>query len=140
MPVMVSTHPRTRIRLEVLARTDLQGITFHEPFGYLDYNKLQLSAKCVISDSGTISEESSLMGFSAVTLRGSMERPEALETGSIIMTGLDPTNLIRSIALETSVDKASALPEGYGSNDFSLRVLKFLISTATVTTQWKGKL
>jgi len=140
MPVMVSTHPRTRVRLEALSRNDLSGITFHEPFGYLDYNKLQLDAKCVISDSGTISEESSLIGFSAVTLRESMERPEALETGSVIMTGLDPVNLIRSITLENSVDRASSLPEGYSSNDFSLRVLKFLLSTATVTQQWKGKL
>ena len=140
MPVMVSTHPRTKLRLEALARKDLEGITFHEPFGYLDYNKLQLGAKCVISDSGTISEESSLMGFSAVTLRGSMERPEALETGSIIMTGLDPANLISSMILETSVGRSTSVPEGYATHDFSSRVLKFLFSTAAVAKQWKGGL
>ena len=131
--VMVSTHPRTRARLKAFDPKGMDGITFHEPFGYLDYNKLQLDSKCVISDSGTISEESSLMGFSAVTLRGSMERPEALESGSIIMTGLNPANLIRSITLESSVDRANVLPEGYASDDFSSRVLKFLLSTAGAT-------
>jgi UDP-N-acetylglucosamine 2-epimerase (non-hydrolysing) len=140
MPVMVSTHPRTRVRLEALGKKDLEGIIFHEPFGYLDYSKLQLSANCVISDSGTISEESSLMNFHAVTLRESMERPEALETGSIIMTGLDPINLIRSITLQTSIGRVDVSPEGYESNDFSLRVLKFLLSTATISQQWRGKL
>jgi len=140
MPIMVSTHPRTRIRLEALGRKDLEGITFHEPFGYFDYNKLQLCAKCVISDSGTISEESSLMGFSAVTIRGSMERPEALESGSIIMTGLEAENLVRSIILEISVPRASDLPEGYAYTDFSNRVLKFLHSTCTLSRRWKALL
>ena len=63
---------------------------FHEPFGFLDYNRLQLGAACVLSDSGTISEESTMLGFPAVTLRSSIERPEALDTGSITMTDLDP--------------------------------------------------
>ena len=132
MPIMVSTHPRTRIRLEALSREDLGGIVFHEPFGYLDYNNLQLNAKCVISDSGTVSEESSLMGFSAVTLRGSMERPEALESGSIIMTGINPDNLLRSIGLELSGESNSFLSEGYASSNFSHRVLKYLFSTCSL--------
>ena len=146
MPVMVSTHPRTRTRtrtrtrLEALSRDDLGEITFHEPFGYLDYNNLQLNAKCVISDSGTISEESSLMGFSAVTLRGSMERPEALESGSIIMTGLDPENLVRSIGLELSAGRTQSIPEGYDHRDFSVKVLKILFSTCTLSSTWKALL
>jgi len=139
MPVMVSTHPRTRVRLEALARKDLEGITFHEPFGYLDYNKLQLEAKCVISDSGTISEESSTLGFDAVSLRGSMERPEALESGSIMLTGLEPENLLRCIALELSLESASHIPEGYDSPEFSSRVLKYLFSTCILAKQWRGK-
>jgi UDP-N-acetylglucosamine 2-epimerase (non-hydrolysing) len=138
IPVMVSAHPRTRIRLEALSRDDLGGIAFHEPFGYLDHNKLQLEAKCVISDSGTISEESSLMGFSAVTLRGSMERPEALESGSMIMTGLDPDNLLRSIDIELSSIKASSLPDGYGSSDFSQRVIKYSFSTCGLSRHWRN--
>jgi len=138
MPVMVSTHPRTRVRLEALAREDLEGITFHEPFGYLDYNKLQLEAKLVISDSGTISEESSIMGFPAVTLRSSMERPEALAAGSIIMTGLEASNLIESIKLETSDKRHASTPEGYEVSNFSTNVLKFLFSTCQVSKQWRG--
>ena len=78
----VSTHPRTRKRLEALpgwAAPD--GIIFHEPFGFHDYNRLQLGAACVLSDSGTIAEESTILGFPAITLRDSIERPEALDTG-----------------------------------------------------------
>ena len=137
LPVLVSTHPRTRVRLEALNRKGLEGITFHEPFGYLDYNKLQLDAKAVISDSGTISEESAIAGFKAVSLRDSIERPEALETGSMIITGLDPMILIGSIELELSTSSISSKPEGYETLEFSNRVTKFLISTATKHRFWK---
>ena len=89
LPVFVSTHPRTRKRLEALPDwSEPEGIIFSEPLGFHDYNKLQLSAACVLSDSGTIAEESSILGFPAVTLRDSIERPEALDTGGIMMTGL----------------------------------------------------
>ena len=138
LPVLVSTHPRTRVRLGALNKSDVEGITFHEPFGYLDYNKLQLDAKCVISDSGTIGEESSLMGFSAVTLRDSIERPEALETGSIIMAGLNPVNLIQSIALELATSSSGDTPEGYDIALFSERVMKFVFSTALKHKNWKN--
>jgi UDP-N-acetylglucosamine 2-epimerase (non-hydrolysing) len=138
MPVMVSTHPRTRVRLEALARKDLEGITFHEPFGYLDYNKLQLEAKCVISDSGTISEESSITGFNAVNLRDSIERPEALESGSMILTGVDPAILLQAIEIETTLRTTTVTPEGYETFEFSNRVLKFLMSTARKHKNWKG--
>ena len=140
LPIMVSTHPRTRLRLKDLVRKDLEGITFHEPFGYLDYNRLQLDSKCVISDSGTISEESSLLGFSAVILRNSMERPEALEAGAGILTGLDPDNLLRSISMETSLPKSHSVPEGYDSENFSSKVLKFVFSTCALSREWKNKL
>src|SRR5699024_4660477 len=84
LPVLVSTHPRTLKRLESLDGVDIdERIVFHEPFGFLDYNRLQLDARCVLSDSGTIAEESTILGFPAVTLRSSIERPEALDTGSI---------------------------------------------------------
>ena len=138
MPVMVSTHPRTRVRLEALERKDLEGITFHEPFGYLDYNKLQLSAKCVISDSGTISEESAAAGFRAVSLRDSIERPEALEAGSTILTGVDPEGLTQSIECETTLEVAASIPEGYRVSDFSNRVIKFLLSTSKKHKDWRG--
>jgi UDP-N-acetylglucosamine 2-epimerase (non-hydrolysing) len=138
MPVMVSTHPRTRVRLEALARKDLEGITFHEPFGYLDYNKLQSEAKCVISDSGTISEESAIAGFSAVSLRDSIERPEALESGSMILTGVDPATLLQAIEIEITLRPTTAIPEGYETFEFSNRILKFLMSTAGKHKNWRG--
>jgi UDP-N-acetylglucosamine 2-epimerase (non-hydrolysing) len=138
LPVLVSTHPRTRVRLEALNRSGLEGITFHEPFGYLDYNKLQLDAKAVISDSGTISEESAIAGFKAVSLRDSIERPEALESGSMMITGLDPMTLISSLELGRSNTFTSSTPEGYQPADFSDRVLKFLFSTATKHKNWKN--
>jgi UDP-N-acetylglucosamine 2-epimerase (non-hydrolysing) len=138
IPVMVSTHPRTRARLEAPARKDLEGITFHEPFGYLDYNKLQLEAKCVISDSGTISEESSITGFSAVSLRDSIERPEALESGSIILTGVEPSVVLQAIEIELALRSEREAPEGYEIYDFSTRVFKFLTSTAGKHGSWRG--
>ena len=135
--VVVSTHPRSRARINELPHLDTTGLRFHEPFGFFDYNSLQSNAFCVISDSGSISEESAILNFPAVTIRESMERPEALEAGSIIMTGLDPDSLERGIKL--SIDfHAKRTPEGYGGNDFSERVLKFLFSTAGLSSKWKG--
>jgi len=78
------------------------------------------------------------MSLPAVTLRTSMERPEALESGAIILTGLDPDNLIRSIGLETSGNIGSGLPECYESVDFSNKVIKYLFSTRTLSREWKG--
>lgn len=138
LPIVFSTHPRTRLRLETLKRgAGLDGIQFHDPFGYIDYCKLQLGAMCVVSDSGTISEESSIMGFDAVTIRDSMERPEAMEKGVIMMTGLDSNNLLRCVKLaSTPVKKAT--PEGYADTSFSHVVLSYIFSTVTQHKEWKG--
>ena len=137
--VLVSTHPRTRSTLGKAKFRIETGVILHEPFGFLDYAKLQKNAFCVVSDSGTISEEASIMGFPAVTIRDSMERPEALETGSIVMSGLSRQNLIESVELVTSIRGSSdRLPEGYDSKDFSTRILKFIISTALLGGKWSG--
>ncbi len=136
LPILVSTHPRTRARLANIDSSDLEGIIFHEPFGYLDYNKLQINAFCVVSDSGTISEESAIIGFPAVSIRDSIERPEALETGSIILTGLNPTNLAQSVELVRSQGLSASMPDGYEIVDFSDRVLRFLFSTARLHRSW----
>jgi len=138
LPVIVSTHPRTRARLDSMSKSEISGITFHEPFGYLDYNKLQIEAKCVISDSGTIGEESAILGFDAVTLRDSMERPEVLESGLLLMSGLDPTGLVRAIKTVEILESRQGMEEGYEIVDFSNRVLKFLLSTAGQARNWKG--
>jgi UDP-N-acetyl-L-fucosamine synthase len=137
LPILVSTHPRTRKRLEAIASDSLPGFNFHEPFGYLDYNKLQLDAKCVISDSGTISEESAIMGFPAVTLRDSMERPEAIEAGTMLLApvALTSPELIRYV-LENISD---SIPEGYEGANFSQRVTSFLLSTSRVSSAWLGR-
>jgi UDP-N-acetylglucosamine 2-epimerase (non-hydrolysing) len=142
LPVLVSTHPRTRKRLEALTDVglDADGITFHEPFGFFDYVRLQSQARCVLSDSGTISEEAAILGFAAVTLRDSMERPEALDTGGIIMTGLDPAGVVE--AVRVAVDQVAAqgvpCPVDYQVPDTSRRVLDFILSTVRRHHDWAG--
>ncbi|WP_109471072.1 non-hydrolyzing UDP-N-acetylglucosamine 2-epimerase [Ornithinimicrobium cavernae] len=144
MPVFVSTHPRTRRRLESLpARVDPEGITFSEPLGFHDYNKLQMSSACCLSDSGTIAEESTLLGFPAITLRDSIERPEALDTGGIIMTGLESEDVVSAVrmALDSShlADGISHLtPDDYLIQNTSERVVKFILSTARRHHAWAG--
>ena len=144
MPVFVSTHPRTRKRLEALPGwTEPEGITFSEPLGFHDYNKLQLSAACVLSDSGTIAEESSLMGFPAVTLRDSIERPEALDTGAIIMTGLHADDMVTAVrvAMKSDYQRAGVsdiTPEDYLIDNCSQRAVNFILSTAHRHHQWAG--
>ena len=138
LPVMVSTHPRTRVKLGPLERDDLEGITFHEPFGYLDYNKLQLDAACVISDSGTISEESAIVKFRAVCLRNSIERPESLDAGGIILTGLEPSTVLSAIRIELSVEREAEMPAGYEISDFSTRVFRHLLSSSKQHHFMKG--
>ena len=145
LPIMVSTHPRTRKQLESIpGYKETKGVVFHEPFGFMDYNKLQLNAKCVLSDSGTISEESIILGFPAVTIRDSMERPEALEFGGIIMTGLKVANVIagiRSVTEDVSSSKetpSQSLPAGYEVTDCSTRVVRFMFSTISRHHEWAG--
>ena len=140
LPIVVSTHPRTRKRLEALESSGMEGdVRWMEPFGFHDYNLLQMRAACVLSDSGTISEESSILGFPAITLRDSIERPEALDSGSIMMTGLDPDDVERAVRI--AVDDGpvtSSMPIGYEVRDTSKRVLRFLVSTASRVHQWDG--
>lgn len=142
-PVVVSTHPRTRNRLESLD-LDFSGsdIRFLKPFGFFDYNKLQIESFCAISDSGTISEESAMLDFSAVTLRNSIERPEALDAGSIILTGLNPEVLLQSVDIVTTeYDRIEQreIPVEYQIYNTSLRVLKLITGTAKLTARWRNQ-
>ena len=141
LPILVSTHPRTRKQLESLPGfKEIPNVQFHEPFGFFDYNKLQINAKCVISDSGSISEESSILDFPAITIRDSMERPEALDTGSIIMTGLRKDEVLAGIeaAISLPSDNENSLPLGYEVSDFSKRVARFILSTVWRHHEWAG--
>lgn len=99
VPVLVSTHPRTRKRMSLLAREGDPRVRFHEPFGFFDYVHLQQLARCVLSDSGTISEESAMLGFPAVTLRDAIERPEAIDAGGIVLTGVNRQAVLRGVRL-----------------------------------------
>ena len=144
LPVIVSTHPRTRKRLEAL---DSSLITHHsllkflKPFGFLDYVKLQMNALCTISDSGTISEESSILSFPAISLRQSMERPEAQDTASIILTGFDPEIVQASIELAISEQNAGItanIPTDYTINSTSWRVLKLIMGNTGLSNFWHG--
>ncbi|MEU5788927.1 UDP-N-acetylglucosamine 2-epimerase (non-hydrolyzing) [Micromonospora purpureochromogenes] len=142
LPVLVSTHPRTRKRLEALAADALalDGIAFHEPFGLFDYVHLESRARCTLSDSGTISEEAAILGFPAVTLRESIERPEALDAGGIVMTGLDPAGVVE--AIEVVVEQVAAdgvpCPADYAVPDTSRRVVDFILSTVRRHHDWAG--
>ena len=131
-PILISTHPRTRKRLEALDDSDKRGLTFHPPFGFNDYVRLQLDAKMTLSDSGTISEESSILGFPAVTLRDFIERPEALDTGAIITTGVERLAITDSVRVALDLWSRGgrpSVPAEYLVTDCSRRVVSFIRST-----------
>ena len=135
LPVLVSTHPRTRARLGDRSAHEL--VRFHPPFGFMGYNALQLGAACVLSDSGTIAEESTMLGFPAVTLRSSIERPEALDTGAITMTDLGPDEVVAGIRF--AMDRGPGVaPADYCIENTSERVVNFILSTAHQHRFWSG--
>ena len=136
LPVLLSVHPRTRKRFVEFGISESANLIFHEPFGYFDYAKLQLEAQCVLSDSGTVSEESSVMGFPGVSLRSSMERPEALETGSTTLAGLSPDSVIAAVDFAVHNSAKASIPVDYDIPDFSSRVVSFLLSTAHLHKEW----
>jgi len=136
LPIIVSVHPRTRKRLAALGRElDESGkgqIRASKPFGFLDYVKLQTHAFCVLSDSGTISEESSLLNFPAVNLRQAHERPEAMDVGTLIMSGLEPDRVIQSVDIVTSqFDKdrrVMRVVQDYEGGPVSKKMVRIILS------------
>ena len=132
-PVIVTTHPRTRKRLEANGTEDLdKRIQFLKPLGFPDYIKLQMNATCVISDSGTITEESSILGFPAVTIRQAHERPEGMDEGALIMCGLEAETVLKSIDVVTSqLAESSAgfrTVSDYDVENVSQKVLRIILS------------
>lgn len=142
MPVIVSTHPRTRNRLNKIdtIKPD-KRIHFLKPFGFFDYVNLQKNALCTISDSGTISEESAILSFPAISLRQSMERPEAQDAGTIILTGFDPSVVLNSV--DTVVDEFKnggyqKIADDYCVKNTSWRVLKLILGNTKLSNKWWG--
>ncbi len=141
MPVIYSTHPRSRKFIEK------RNFTFHplvrslEPFGFFDYNRLQLSSYCVLSDSGTLSEESAMLGFPAVLIRTSTERPEALDAGTIVIGGVTQASVEQAMALSVSMfenNEPTSLPKDYSDVNVSVKVVKIIESYADIVmkTTW----
>jgi UDP-N-acetylglucosamine 2-epimerase (non-hydrolysing) len=141
IPVIVSTHPRTRKRLEKLTEMEMDpSIRFLKPFGFIDYVFLQMNAKCTLSDSGTISEESSILNFPAISIRQSMERPEAQDAGTIILTGFESDVVINSI--QVVIDEFAAtggykrIADDYTIENTSWRVLKLISGNTKLNSIW----
>ena len=142
IPVIVSTHPRTRKRLEVSDNSKMNSlIQFLKPFGFTDYVHLQMNALCTVSDSGTISEESAILDFPAISLRNSIERPEAQDAGTIILTGFDQDIVMGSVKIvvqENEVKPRKHLPFEYYVPDTSWRVLKLIQGLSSLSNKWHG--
>jgi UDP-N-acetylglucosamine 2-epimerase (non-hydrolysing) len=131
LPVIVSTHPRTRARLEALGVETAKEVRFLKPLGFFDYVRLQLSAFCVLSDSGTLTEESSILGFPAVMIRQAHERPEGMDVGTLVMSGLKSGPVIEAIELvrrHTDEGRRFATPADYAAEGVSAKVVRIMLS------------
>jgi UDP-N-acetylglucosamine 2-epimerase (non-hydrolysing) len=146
LPIILSTHPRTRKRLDAIEGLELDSrVRDLKPFGFHDYNHLQMHAFCAISDSGTIAEESAILDFPAITPRDAIERPEAMDTGNVIVTGLDPRAIAEAVELATSLHAARrargeqpVTPADYQVTNTSERVVKLVVGTARLSNGWDG--
>lgn len=142
MPVIYSTHPRSAKFIEK------RGFKFHplvkslKPFGFFDYNKLQLNSYCVLSDSGTLSEESAMLNFPAVLIRTSTERPEVLDKGSVIIGGITTKDICQAMDMAVSMkdnNEPYVMAEDYADTNVSLKVVKIIQSYAKIVdiTTWR---
>ena len=131
--IIVSTHPRTRLKMVSTGVPELgEGIEFLKPLGFFDYIKLQKDAYCVISDSGTITEESSILGFPAITIRQAHERPEGMDQGTLVMAGLESAGVMNAIDIVVSPNNErlrgpQVIPD-YNVDNVSTKVLRIIVS------------
>ena len=128
MPIIFSAHPRTRKKIEAEGIIFSDYVKYMKPLGFNDYNKLQQNAFCVISDSGTITEESSIMGFPAITIRQAHERPEGMDEGTLIMSGVYKEDVLDAIKVVTDVDKKPHIVNDYDVDHVGMKVVKIIMS------------
>ena len=135
--IIITNHPRFKKKSSILKNSE--KILLCKPFGYFDYIKLQKNAYCTLSDSGTIAEECSIFNFPAVCIRDSIERPEALDSGSITLTGINEINILNSIELTKNLNKYSnEIPADYSIGNTSDRVVKLIQGLANLKNNWLG--
>jgi UDP-N-acetylglucosamine 2-epimerase (non-hydrolysing) len=133
MPVIISTHPRTRKKLDAIGyKFKNKLVRFMKPFGFHDYNNLQMNAFCVISDSGTIAEEGSILNLPAVTIRQAHERPEGMDETTVIMSGLNKERVIQSVEIATKhqseMRRTISPVKDYQADNVSKKILRIIIS------------
>jgi UDP-N-acetylglucosamine 2-epimerase (non-hydrolysing) len=144
MPIIISTHPRTRKKLEAMNYSVSNTLVrFSKPYGFHEYNKLQMEAFCVISDSGTIAEEGSLLNIPAITIRQAHERPEGMDEGTLIMSGLKKERVLQAIEVVTKQHDSNCRPmkvvADYDVDNVSKKVVRIILSYTDYInrTVWK---
>lgn len=137
MPIIFSTHPRTKNKIDSSGFIFNQLVQTFTPFSFFDYVNLQINSFCVLSDSGTINEESAIMEFPAISIRTSTERPEAIDFGSIILGGIDTNSILNSIFIlkNTMQNNKASIPEGYKILDVSDRIIRIIQSYTNVVNK-----
>ncbi|MDA7579207.1 UDP-N-acetylglucosamine 2-epimerase (non-hydrolyzing) [Alphaproteobacteria bacterium] len=133
IPIIISTHPRTKIKLETINyKNDNPLIKFSKPYGFHEYNKLQMNAFCVISDSGTIAEEGSMLNLPAVTIRQAHERPEGMDEATVIMSGLNKTRIVEAVDIATQhnnqANRVIKPVKDYEADNVSKKVVRIILS------------
>ena len=131
-PIIISTHPRTKQKLEEMGyQENNKYLRFSKPYGFHEYNQLQLNAYCVVSDSGTITEESSILKIPAITIRQAHERPEGMDEGAVVMTGLSKDRILESIKVVVDQHKQNGpmrIVGDYSIDNVSKKVLRIILS------------